>query len=65
MQPLLDELLALLRRAPDHDEAHFRNLCYRTTLACALTHAAVKLPAVFGNGMVLQRDNPVAVWGTA
>lgn len=28
-------------------------------------HADVSLPALFGNGMVLQRDQPVPVWGWA
>jgi sialate O-acetylesterase len=33
---------------------------------CALTvQAEVKLPPVFGDGMVLQRDTPAPVWGTA
>ncbi len=31
----------------------------------AATEAAVKLPSVFGSHMVLQRDQPVPVWGTA
>ena len=30
-----------------------------------ITEAAVKLPSVFGSHMVLQRDQPVPVWGTA
>jgi sialate O-acetylesterase len=25
----------------------------------------IKLPAIFGNGMVLQRDSEVAIWGWA
>ena len=28
-------------------------------------HAEVKLHALFSNGAVLQRDQPVPVWGTA
>ncbi len=35
-------------------------------LLCSLASAtALELPAIFGDGMVLQRDKPVAVWGTA
>lgn len=37
-------------------------------LACGLAgpaRADVKMPAIFGNGMVLQRDKPVALWGWA
>jgi sialate O-acetylesterase len=33
-------------------------------LACA-AHADVKLPALFSDGMVLQREMPVPIWGTA
>ena len=28
-------------------------------------HATVTLPHIFGDNMVLQRDKPVPVWGTA
>ncbi len=34
-------------------------------LATGLTRADVKLPAIFGDHMVLQRDTSVPVWGTA
>ena len=33
--------------------------------ACAAAVAEVRMPAVFSDGMVLQRDMPVPVWGTA
>ncbi len=33
--------------------------------ACASAHADVKLPAIFGDHMVLQRDKSVPFWGTA
>lgn len=33
--------------------------------ACTNLQAAVKLAGVFGDNMVLQRDQPVPVWGTA
>ena len=32
---------------------------------CTIAHAEVKLPAIFGEHMVLQRDAAVPVWGTA
>lgn len=32
-------------------------------LASGMASAAVKLPAIIGNNMVLQRDEPVPVWG--
>jgi sialate O-acetylesterase len=35
------------------------------SLACGTLHAAVKLPGVFGDNMVLQRDRAVPVWGWA
>ena len=35
-----------------------------TALACT-ARADVKLPALFGDHLVLQRDKPVAIWGTA
>lgn len=34
-------------------------------LACGFAHAAVELPLIFSDGMVLQRDRPIPVWGTA
>ena len=37
-------------------------LCFCTALQ---TDAKVKLPALISDGMVLQREQPVKVWGTA
>lgn len=37
-------------------------LCFCTALQ---TDAKVKLPALISNGMVLQREQPVKIWGTA
>jgi sialate O-acetylesterase len=34
-------------------------------LGCSLANAEVRLAGVFGSGMVLQRDVPVPIWGTA
>lgn len=34
-------------------------------LVCGLAHAGVELPLIFSDGMVLQRDRPIPVWGTA
>ncbi|HWA24056.1 MAG TPA: sialate O-acetylesterase [Lacunisphaera sp.] len=34
-------------------------------LLAVIANAEVACPAIFGNGMVLQRDLPVPVWGTA
>jgi len=34
-------------------------------LSAGIVHADVKLPAIFGSHMVLQRDQKVPVWGTA
>ena len=34
-------------------------------LLAAPAHATVVLPRILGHGMVLQRDKPVAIWGTA
>lgn len=32
---------------------------------CGLAQAAVELPRIFSDGMVLQRDRPILVWGVA
>ena len=41
-----------------------RSLTFLTLLTVAFTASAdVTLPPVLGNGMVLQRDLPVPVWG--
>ncbi|MDR2913868.1 MAG: sialate O-acetylesterase [Tannerella sp.] len=37
-------------------------LCFGCTFLC---RAEVKLPALISNGIVLQRDQPIVVWGTA
>lgn len=42
-----------------------RALCLLSVLAAGFVQADVKLPAVFGDHLVLQRGKPVAVWGTA
>ncbi|OGV39623.1 MAG: hypothetical protein A2020_02855 [Lentisphaerae bacterium GWF2_45_14] len=34
-------------------------------LACAILHANVKMPSIFSDDMVLQRDIPLNVWGWA
>lgn len=34
-------------------------------LASGFAHATVELPLIFSDGMVLQRDRPIPVWGTA
>lgn len=39
--------------------------CVLAVLAATAAQAAVKLPAVIGNDMVLQRDMPVPIWGWA
>lgn len=41
------------------------SLFLATLLSGGLLHADVKLPSVFSDHLVLQRDKPVAVWGTA
>lgn len=33
--------------------------------ACGLAHASMELPLIFSDGMVLQRDRPIPVWGMA
>lgn len=33
--------------------------------SCEVASAAVQLPPIFGEGMVLQRDCPLPIWGTA
>lgn len=44
-------------------------LRFASSLVCigmsSVVQAAIKLPALFGNGMVLQRDLPATVWGSA
>ncbi len=41
-------------------------LCVLVVVCCSSTaYSAVKLPAVIGNNMVLQRDVPVPIWGWA
>ncbi len=42
-----------------------RSLLLPLLLACAASADAVELPRVFGDGMVLQRDQPLPVWGRA
>ena len=39
--------------------------CALVVLAGAVAQAAVKLPAVIGDGMVLQRGQPLPIWGWA
>ena len=39
--------------------------CVLVVLASAVARAAVKLPAVIGDNMVLQRGRPVPIWGWA
>jgi sialate O-acetylesterase len=39
--------------------------CFLVALAVTAAQAAVKLPAVIGDGMVLQRGRPVPIWGWA
>ena len=34
-------------------------------LLCLVAHAELRMPKVFGNGMVLQKDKPVKLWGWA
>jgi sialate O-acetylesterase len=46
----------------------FRYAALLALFACGAiseTTAAVRLPNVFGNHMVLQRDKPVTIWGWA
>ena len=46
-----------------------RRICWMALLAClaivATADAKVKLPALLSDGMVLQREQPVKLWGTA
>lgn len=44
-----------------------RALCLLSvlTFVAGILHADVKLPAIFGDHLVLQRGKPIAVWGTA
>jgi sialate O-acetylesterase len=39
-------------------------LCLVLSLSCAVVHAEIKLPAIFGNNMVLQQKIACPVWGT-
>jgi len=39
--------------------------CLALFLSCVASEAAVRLPAVIGDGMVLQRGCPVPIWGWA
>jgi len=45
----------------------FRLICFAAVMVCltAATHADVRLPEIFDNNMVLQRDMPVPIWGWA
>jgi sialate O-acetylesterase len=40
-------------------------LCFLVVFAALLAHADVRLPQIFGNNMVLQRNQPIPVWGWA
>jgi sialate O-acetylesterase len=42
-----------------------RPLVALTLLATCLSSPAAEFAGVFGDGMVLQRDRPIAIWGTA
>ena len=46
---------------------HLAGLCLPFVFICLATstRADVKLPSIFGNSMVLQRESPVPVWGWA
>jgi sialate O-acetylesterase len=45
---------------------YFRNLFFVLIVLLAVTaRADVRLPQIFGDGMLLQRDKPIAVWGWA
>jgi sialate O-acetylesterase len=56
-----------------YHEAYISNIVLMKTIAfvpmlaslCLTAHAAVKFPAIFSDGAVLQRDREVAVWGWA
>ncbi|PAW60557.1 MAG: hypothetical protein B9S37_08660 [Verrucomicrobiia bacterium Tous-C3TDCM] len=47
--------------------ALMKNIAFLPILAslCLMAHGAVKFPAIFSDGAVLQRDREVAVWGWA
>lgn len=53
------------------DTSHFRFIsiafCASSLflISCGNSFAAVQLPPIFSDGMVLQRDRPLPVWGTA
>ncbi len=45
-----------------------KKLCMLTALmvsVCAISYADVRLPKIFGDSMVLQRERPIAIWGWA
>jgi hypothetical protein len=35
------------------------------TLRCPAVLAELKAPKIFGGGMIIQRDRPIHVWGSA
>ena len=41
------------------------SICAAALFACAASYAEIKMPRLFSNSMVLQRDAEVNVWGTA
>lgn len=43
----------------------FRIVCLLFAMASLSASAAIKMPRIFGDNMVLQQQKPVAVWGTA
>jgi sialate O-acetylesterase len=40
-------------------------LAFILSLACSVLQASVKLPSIIGDNMVLQRDQPLPIWGWA